>query len=81
MVADKNISLQMAILQAFNYKCLVIDNKDMTLTLNLSASFDIEKFKLIKYFGLIPKPQGVRYTALIISDPNDFGFAEAVPMF
>ena len=54
---------------------VVIDNKDMTLTLSIPFDIDLEKLRLVINSGLIPSPQGVGYDLIYQSFPNQtFGF-------
>lgn len=77
MMSEEKNSVQDVVNQAFESKAYVVDNYDMTLKLYVSYTFDIERIKLIEKLGLLPKPQGVRYTMIIQADPGEtFGFSE-----
>lgn len=76
MVSDDRISIQDVITTAFEGLAYVVDNYDMSLTLYISPSFDLDRIQLIKQLKLLPKPQGVQYKLIIQADPLDtFGFA------
>ena len=77
MVSDDKTSTQSVIQFAFDKLAYVLDNKDMTLTLYVSSTFDITRLLLILGMALLPKPQGVRYIVIMYEDPAlPFGFSE-----
>lgn len=74
--SDIFIGVQDVILAAFNGRAYVADNLDMTLTLYISPSVDLDRLALILAFNLLPKPQGVRYKTVIQAEPGEtFGFS------
>lgn len=74
--SDERISVQDVINQAFGGRAYVIDNQDMSLTLYVSPSVSQDELRLIRRLGLLPKPQGVRYSFVILAEPGlTFGFA------
>lgn len=77
MTSDEVVSLQDAIQFLFDYKAYVLDNKDMTLTLYVDASFNFDDIRILQSEDLIPSPQGVGYK-VIIKYHNDgtFGFSD-----
>ena len=77
MVSDDRTSIQSVVQVAFDKLAYVIDNKDMTLTMYISSTFDIDRLLLIIELALLPKPQGVRYITIMYEDPAlPFGFSE-----
>lgn len=77
MVSDDRTSIQSVIQFAFDNRAFVLDNKDMTLTLYVSSTFDAARLLLIIELSLLPKPQGVGYLIVQYSDPAPpFGFSE-----
>lgn len=55
---------------------IVIDNKDMTLTLSLPFDVSLERLRIINNSGLIPSPQGVGYATIFQSIVSGtFGFS------
>lgn len=74
--SDEFISIQAVVLAAFNGLAFVVDNQDMTLTLYVSPIVSMARLRLIQALNLLPKPQGVRYGAIIQAEPGEtFGFA------
>jgi len=77
MVSDDRVSIQDVIQTLFNGEAYVIDNQDMTLTLHVPPSTNLEILRLIVNQNLLPKPQGVRYNLVIKANTeNTFGFAD-----
>ena len=72
--ADK-LSLQNAIDFLFNGTGFIIDNKDMTLTIWIDISYDVNLLLYIKQLDLLPRPQGVEIRLVRhYEDGNTFGF-------
>jgi hypothetical protein len=79
MVSDVKVSLQDVISTLFERLAYVVDNKDMSLTLYLSPSIDLERVRSVQSLGLLPKPQGVKYYIVGQAAPGEtFGFADNV---
>lgn len=77
MITTDRASIQDVVLFAFDGLAYVIDRKDMTLHLYIQPGFDPVRLALILDLGLLPKPQGVRYSLIIQAEPfATFGFAE-----
>lgn len=77
MISDERTSIQEVIQFAFDKLAYVLDNKNMSLTLYISSTFDIDRLLLILELGILPKPQGVSYIVVMYEDPDlPFGFAE-----
>ena len=75
IASDERISIQDVINQAFGGRAYVVDNQDMSLTLYVSPSVSLDELRLIRQLGLLPKPQGVRYSFVIQAEPGvTFGF-------
>lgn len=76
IASDERISIQDVINQAFRGRAYVVDNQDMSLTLYVTPSVPDEELRLIRRLELLPKPQGVRYSFVILAEPGEtFGFA------
>lgn len=76
IASDERISIQDVINQAFRGRAYVVDNQDMSLTLYVTPSVPDEELRLIRRLELLPKPQGVRYSFVILAEPGKtFGFA------
>lgn len=76
LVSDSRITVQEVIQTAFSGDAYVSDNKNMTLTLYVAPSVDLARIQAIQALGLIPKPQGVRYSIIIQAAPGEtFGFS------
>lgn len=76
IASDERISIQDVINQAFAGRAYVVDNQDMSLTLYVSPSVSLDKLRLIRRLNLLPKPQGVRYSFVILAEPGvTFGFS------
>jgi hypothetical protein len=75
--SDERISIQDVIQRAFDGEAYVVDKKDMSLWLYISPAVDLDRLRLIVALKLLPKPQGVRYDAIIQADDADtFGFED-----
>lgn len=75
IASDDRISIQDVINQAFDGRAYVVDNQNMSLTLYVSPSVALDELRLIRQLGLLPKPQGVRYSFVIQAEPGvTFGF-------
>jgi hypothetical protein len=75
IASDERISIQDVINQVFAGRAYVIDNQDMSLTLYISPSVSLDELRLIRRLNLLPKPQGVRYSFVILAEPGvTFGF-------
>jgi len=73
--SENGISLPNALDYLFSSKSYVVDNKNMSMTIYIDREFDINLIQYIKQLDLIPRPQGVRYKAIIqYSDKKTFGF-------
>lgn len=72
---DETISLQDAIQIIFEGAGVVLDNKNMTLTLQVPYEFDTTLLGLIVLSDLLPRPQGVDYKVIIRADFDGFGFS------
>lgn len=77
MISDERISIQDVIQTLFNGDAYVIDNKDMTLTLHVPPTINLDILRLIVNLNLLPKPQSVRYNLIIKANTdNTFGFSD-----
>ena len=77
MVSDTRVSIQDVINTAFQGEAYVIDRKNMSLALYVSPVFDTVRLLAIRQLGLLPKPQGVRYSVIIQQIPGEtFAFAD-----
>jgi hypothetical protein len=75
MIDINNLSLQNAIDYLFNNTGYVVDNKDMSFTLYIDQSFNLDMIQYMTQLGLIPKPQGVNmYTLIQYVEGKTFGF-------
>ena len=75
MIDDNKLSLQDAINFLFNDTSYIVDNQDMTMTLYIDNSYDVQLLKYIKQLDLLPRPQGVEIrTVLHFAEGNTFGF-------
>jgi hypothetical protein len=84
-IASNNVRARMAgnnsLQQAYQYvfgadDVMLIDNKDMSVSLVVYSSFVIDIIKQMKGLDLLPLPQGVGITYLLYSDSGiNFGFA------
>jgi len=79
MVSDERVSIQDAVMLAFDSEATVVDNLDMTLFLYVSTVIDADRLRLVLQLNLLPKPQGVRYRIVQIDqDSKSFGFDDDV---
>lgn len=77
IVSDTRISMQDVINTAFDGSAYIVDHKDMSLSLYVSPSIDVERIRTIVNLGLLPKPQGVRYATIVQAEPGEtFGFSD-----
>ncbi|WP_026803643.1 DUF2612 domain-containing protein [Aliarcobacter lanthieri] len=76
MIDDEDrLSLQNAIDFLFSGTGFIIDNKDMTMTLYIDYSYDVDLLRYIKELDLLPRPQGVDIRIVKhYDDGNTFGF-------
>ena len=83
---NAGMSIQEAVVTAFEGGAYVVDNKDMSLTLYLSPSIDSDTFTTMRLLDLLPRPQGVEYKHVVQSffgqafgfdvNPNCLGFSD-----
>ena len=60
----------------FRSKAFVVDNKNMTMTVYIDESFDLNELNIIINENLLPTPQGVGLRAVrIYTDTGTFGFS------
>ena len=77
LVDDRALSIQDAVNTLFSGAAYVIDQKNMTLVLYVSPTFNFERLLAIIRLDLLPKPQGVRYKIITQAGPGEtFGFAD-----
>jgi len=78
LTSDERVTLQETILYLFESKAYVVDNFDMSLTIYIDESFDMNKITLLTNQNLIPKPQGVQYKDFVVTYAAEgtFGFSE-----
>lgn len=77
LVDEEGLSIQDAISSLFESRAYVLDNKDMTLTLYVSPTFNLDKLLAIIKLSLLPKPQGVQYKYIVQAGPGEtFGFSD-----
>ena len=75
MVSDDRVSIQDAVMAAFDGEAFAIDNQDMTLFLYVSTAIPADRIRIVNSFDLLPKPQGVRWRIVQIDEEIDsFGF-------
>lgn len=75
IVSDDRIGIQEVIGHAFANRAYVVDRQDMSLALYIDMSVPLEELRLIRKLGLLPKPQGVRYTVVQAEPGETFGFS------
>lgn len=76
MVSDEHLTMQDAIMEAFNGRAYIVDNQDMSVTLYISPTVPTEEIRLIRRLDLLPKPQAVSYRFVIQAEPGlTFGFS------
>jgi len=61
VVSDERTGLQQSISDLFNKKAYVVDNLDMTMTINIDDDVPTSDVDLIVNAGLLPNPQGVSF--------------------
>jgi len=75
LTTNNNDGIQDVIKFAFGDMAFVVDNKDMSIDLYISDSFNIDVLRTIFRLKLLPKPQGVRYNNVkLIGNNPAFGF-------
>ncbi len=80
MTSDESISIQDVIQLVFEGAAYVVDGYDMTLTLYIDQTVDIDLVVTTRELGLLPSGQGVRYRAVVLyTVGNTFGFNEINP--
>ena len=60
MVSDEKVTLQEIIQEAFDGEAYLVDNYDMTVTINVNTGFDSDLLSLIQNLDILPVPAGVR---------------------
>ncbi len=75
MVNDQYITIQDAVMTAFEGQAYVVDGKDMTATLVITPSFPVDRLRLILKLDLIPKGMGVGYNIVQAEPLKTFGFS------
>lgn len=78
LVEDEAVSIGDAVQTLFEGLAYVIDNKNMMLTLYVSATYNIDILTAIVRIGLLPKPQGVGYLVVQADVGETFGFSDNV---
>jgi len=74
--ASGDHGLQETIDFLFKSSAFVVDNKDMTLTIYIDESYDLDQLRIIRDENLLPSPQGVGYKTFIqYTESGTFGFA------
>lgn len=69
------LSIQNAVDFLFNGKAYVVDNMNMTMTIYIDSSFDINMLLYLERLDLLPRPQGVGYNTIIsYQEGKAFGF-------
>lgn len=69
------LSMQNTIDYLFENKAYIVDNQDMSFSIYIDFSWDLEFLQYIKQADLIPRPQSVQYKYLIRYNENGtFGF-------
>jgi len=74
MIDADNLSLQDIYDFLFSGNAYIVDNQDMSMTLYLDASIDINMLQYIKQMKLFSKPQGVNMKKVQYSKSGTFGF-------
>ena len=75
MIGDfETISVQDVIQSVFSGQAVVIDNKDMSLSLYIPYSFDLNLLRVVGQAGLLPQTQGVRFASFFAAESGSFGF-------
>jgi hypothetical protein len=79
MISDDRVSLQDTIQYLFQGRAYIVDNKDMSLTIYVDESFNINDILYLQRLNLIPKPQAVNIGNIIsYSTVATFGFSDNV---
>jgi hypothetical protein len=74
---NDGLSIQTAINTIFDGAAYALDNEDMTMTLYVSPSFNLDRLRAIIKLDLLPKPHGVRWGYIVQAGPGEtFGFAD-----
>lgn len=69
------LSLQDCFNYLFNGKAYIVDNQNMTYSITVDYSIDLNRLRFIKQLDLIPRPQGVEYLySFRYNDNGTFGF-------
>ena len=77
LVADDRVSLNDVIQVIFDGFAYVIDNYNMSISLYIDTTIDVEYVSLANNTGLLPNPQGVKYRDIVQADPfGSFGFSD-----
>lgn len=75
--SETGVSLPSTLDYLFEGKSYVVDNKNMSMTIYIDREFDTSMIQYIKQLDLIPRPQGVRYRAVIqYAESSTFGFGD-----
>lgn len=75
MVSDDRITVQDAVNATFGGLAYIVDNKDMTATVYISPSYDLDRLRLIRQLDLIPRGMGVGVAFIVQAEPGiTFGF-------
>jgi hypothetical protein len=76
MLTGDRASIQDVVIFAFDGTAYVVDNKNMTLHLYIEPGYDPVRLQTILDLGLLPKPQGVRYSLVVEAEAGaTFGFS------
>lgn len=85
IATDEFTSIQSIISYLFGDEAYVVDNQDMSITLYVSPSINVDRLNLVNILRLLPKPQTVNYKFIIKApvtktfgfknNPNSKGFA------
>ena len=76
IVNDDYTSINMVVFEAFDGLAYVVDNQDMTLTLYISPTIEIERVNIVTQLGLWPHPQAVGYKVTQANPEASFGFSD-----
>lgn len=61
VVSDERVGMQDEISNLFDKRAYVVDNQDMTMTINIDDDYPSTDVDLIVNAGLLPNPQGVSF--------------------
>jgi hypothetical protein len=79
LFSDEYISINDVVNEAFDGGAYVVDNRNMSLSLYVSPSLAGERLDAVIKLGLLPRPQGVRYSKVVLADiGSTFGFSSNV---